>query len=1169
MSSNTNPPGAAPSFEQEFGSPQTQGDKPSFEQEFGAQKPDDTMVGGVLKSVLPVIGQLIKNNSPGIAGVKAFSQGMTNPGGNLFTPQEESTTNHPLLQDVSSAIYDATFRPLASAFSGIQAALKTIGDKLLPGSGLGADLATIPEAFPFGAHATIGIPHAAALDSYAVRAPENVYMGTERPTIEQEQVAIQAARASAIQRQKGLVHTQQGPDVEAIARGIEPDIFKTKDELEATQQDITNKIRNPDEVWGKEYEDKLADLKEQAAEHMRAPTNLEGEELNKAVEENGKKYEAVKAQIKDLGSRQDYIKEQGEQAIQDLLANDAKLRDIAGTGKVKAAYEEAQKRISVGPETPEGKTAGEGFTMSEPTYEEPPPYKGPWDNIIEKQREQGSIAAGSEKPPSESSAPIDNPSAKFPPKNAPDKAGNLRLDLVNTPEDINDVFRDTAKENDNFMPERRGVLSNGQVLDLADAMGMPPALLDTRKIGDAFSAEKIIVATKMLVQSASEVRDAAISGDNAAYLEAKARHQMIQGHVAGVTAEAGRALQIFQALKRLHGADEAKAMGKFLDLTDKGKTPEQLKEEMKLAGKLSDSRQVAKFLEDSKSPKFKDRILYYYLNALLSGPITHLRYSVGNMFNAIATPLLEIPTAAGYGALREVLGMDVKDRVYIGEAGAQLYAMGHSATEGMRAAIEAWQNNFSAPLPKERAPGQLDGTPPIPGIAGKVIGLPMRSVASIHSFSKTLRYEQNIAGLAYRQAIKEELSGDVFTNRVSDLTSKPTDEIMESATHDALKETYMAPTDYHSFMGGVQRLTNDYAIAKIMVPFAKVGGQITKNAFLERTPLGVANKGIRDNLAGANGEIARDMQMAKMTAGLAVASTGVAMTLGGHATGSGPEDPEQRARWLLNHQPYHITVGPISISYRGGGPYAMLLGTAANMTETSQGWDGKDGLMLAGHLAEAASKDILDANFMRGVKDALDAVYHPQEYGDKYIRDFATNWLPFSVGLGQLDRSGFSILGVFKDPNQREVNDLFSAARSKIPFASEGLAPRRDMFGKPILNGSTYDDYKNDPVVQRMEALHMGIGRLENKITGVKLTDQQFDDYSRIAGTMSHIMLSSLVQGGLQFMPPAEQVLQIKRTVEKAREIARNTVKLDPANANIPQQATANKLAILNPAGIP
>jgi hypothetical protein len=1098
------------------------------------------------------------------------------------------------LYEPAAIMYDALFRPMAAAFAGVETGLQETGELDSPSAG--RELAMLPQAFPFGLHETMGIPHPAALENYAVRAPENVYMGLERPTAEQEAVANQAARAAYMEKQRGLVNPEQGPSVETLAREAEPEVFKQKDDLESQFSDLRDKAQNGESYFGPEYDEKLAALKARASSSMRADPELEGEGLAKAVEEGGKKYEGVAAEIRQLGTRDEYIKEQVSQARDGMQELDGKLKDIAATGKVKAAYDQAAEQVKAwepspaddgtpgipredtgtrSPVEPKKSTLSPYATANMSGREEPygpvfrpTQFMGPWDVVAQsahrEEAPQGAtaMAAENKQPSVKQAGPWGNPSAKFP-SDKVDKAGNFNLNNINAPEDIKDVLRETAKSNDNFMAERRGVVSNGTTLDLADALGLSPAMLDMRKVGEAFNAEEIVGAVKLLLQSAAEVsRTSELEGDagDAAYIEAKMRHQMIQGHVSGIAAEAGRALQIFQALKKIEGYNDTKALGNFLKDNDNAKTLDDLKKEKEYVRKLTDSKQVSRFIEDSKNPKFKDRMLYYYLNALLSGPFTHARYSVGNMLNAVMTPLVEIPLAAGYGAAREALGYKVENRVYLGEAGAQLYAMGHGMGEGMRAALKAWQDNFSAPLPKERGTAPFDDTPPIPGVAGQVIGLPMRSVASIHSFSKTLRYEQNIAGLAYRQAMKEKLSGDAFINRVSDLTSKPTDEMMQSATKDALKETYMAPTDYHSFMGGVQRLTNDYAVAKVMVPFAKVGGQITKNAFLERTPLGAFNKEIRENLSGKNGGTAQDMQAAKMTAGIAVIGGSVVMTLRGLATGDGPEDPKQRATWLLTHKPNHFQIGNVTVPYQGLGPYGVLMRFAANMTETAQGWDGQDGHKLAVSALEGMSKSVLDDNFMRGVKDALDAVYHPEEYGDKYLRDFATNWLPFSVGLGQTARE--------VDPYRREANDIFSAARSKIPVWSEGLQPVYDMFGNPVKNGSTYDQYKTDPVVQRLEALHTGIGRPEKSIIGVKLTDDQYADYSRIAGQITHMMLSGQVQG-MQLMPPGEQILKINRTVETAREIARSQVKFNPANSNIIREAIAKKQAIFMPADEP
>lgn len=748
-----------------------------------------------------------------------------------------------------------------------------------------------------------------------------------------------------------------------------------------------------------------------------------------------------------------------------------------------------------------------------------------------------------------------------------DRAGNIRLDNLNTPEDVNTVLRETAKENDNFLGARRGVISAGQQLDLADALGMRPSDLDFRKIGQAFNAEQILAARKLLIQSATEVRnrmsiESPTEQDIAAYAEAKQRHLMIQEQVAGITAEAGRALGAF---RKLAGSDEAKSMGDFLK-QETGQDLYQLQQEMAIGKNLQTPAQIAKFLEDSKKPTFKDMVLEYYINNLISGPITHLRYSAGNALNALWTPLVEIPTAAVVGKIRELVTGDADaERVRLGEAGAQLSSLVHGSKEGMKAAVTAWKTGMSPLLPEEgEISNPTDGvkTNAIPGAIGQIINVPSRSVSAIHSFFKSLRYEQNIQGLAYRQAAQEGLGGKEFTDRVADLATTPSEEMMQSATANALKELFMQPTDYNSAMGKFQQAVNNNVAAKIILPFMKIGSQITRNAFIERTPLGLFDRDVRENLFGKNGGSAQDMQLAKMATGVGLMGTMSLMTLEGNATGDGPTDPNQRSIWLLNHTPNSIKIGDINIRYQGLGHLGMLMRFSANMTETAQGWDHEGGGKLATSFLEGITKSVLDENFMRGLKDMLDAVYHPEEYGDSYVRGFATNWLPFSVGLGQTTRQ--------IDPYQRDINpregtaqQIFDTARAKIPFALEGLTPKRDRFGNAIPNGSPLASYSQDPVVQKMESLQIGIGKLDRKIVGIPLSEQQYDDYSRIAGRLTKMGLDSIVNNpGFSDLSNATQIDIIHKTVSGAREAARSMVLADPnhpENREILRQAIQAK----------
>jgi len=383
----------------------------------------------------------------------------------------------------------------------------------------------------------------------------------------------------------------------------------------------------------------------------------------------------------------------------------------------------------------------------------------------------------------------------------------------------------------------------------------------------------------------------------------------------------------------------------------------------------------------------------------------------------------------------------------------------------------------------------------------------------------------------------------------------------QAATATALKELYMAPTEYHSAMGALVRASNHPSngglALKIMMPFLKIGSRVTRNAFLERTALGLLDKEIRGNVL--SGTAATDMQLAKMTTGIGLAATAVMLTMQGLVTGDGPEDPSRRAVWLLSHRPNSIRIGDVTIPYQGLGNLGMLFRFAANMTETAQGWDEEDGGKLAIGFLEGFSKSVLDENFMRGVKDALDAAYHPVEYGPAYLRNFATNWLPYSVGLGQVSRA--------IDPYSREDRTILSSAEARIPLLSERLMPRRDRFGEPIPNitglpqrAGPVARYAADPTVAAMERLQLGIGPVGRKVRGVQLDDRQYDDLQRVAGRLAKIRLDAFTNlPQFRELPDEMQVELIHKTINAARETARTLLMMQ--NPDIITKAIVAKVA--------
>ena len=152
--------------------------------------------------------------------------------------------------------------------------------------------------------------------------------------------------------------------------------------------------------------------------------------------------------------------------------------------------------------------------------------------------------------------------------------------------------------------------------------------------------------------------------------------------------------------------------------------------------------------------------------------------------------------------------------------------------------------------------------------------------------------------------------------------------------------------------------------------------------------------------------------------------------------------------------------------------------------------------------------------------------------------------------------SGVGWLARTDDPYQREARTLLDSFKAKIPGLSEELMPRRDIFGEPILRKREIND---DPVVQKMLDLKVFPAKLDRKIRGVELTDQQYDDFARVAGRLMRVRLESLIMApGFDTVPVGAQVKAIGNIIDHSREAARSLIMMQ--NPEIITKAIDNKV---------
>ena len=126
---------------------------------------------------------------------------------------------------------------------------------------------------------------------------------------------------------------------------------------------------------------------------------------------------------------------------------------------------------------------------------------------------------------------------------------------MNSAEDIKAAMREMAAANNNFIGNRRAVITDPEVRVLAEALG--DERITRKTLGQAFNAEEATAVQRLAAQAAHDSSMAAkqyaasnSDADLLAYAEKRERHLMMQAFYAQATAEAGRALR---AMRKISG----------------------------------------------------------------------------------------------------------------------------------------------------------------------------------------------------------------------------------------------------------------------------------------------------------------------------------------------------------------------------------------------------------------------------------------------------------------------------------------------------------------------------------------------------------------------------------------------------------------------------------------
>lgn len=663
-----------------------------------------------------------------------------------------------------------------------------------------------------------------------------------------------------------------------------------------------------------------------------------------------------------------------------------------------------------------------------------------------------------------------------------------------------------------FDAATRGRITHEETERLAAELGMTADKLLARRKGQALNAEEALAARQILAKSKNELVNAARAiskredpGEEllADFQRKLTRSIAIQEQIAGMTAEAGRALQQFRQV-----ADSRAVRTDVLNaIVSGGGGKDRLRDAATALVDMVES-EPDKFMplaEKLAKPKWRDKAAELYINYLLSFPMTHAVNVVSNTFTSIAQ-VPEYAAGAVIGGIRRLaMGEKAKDRILASEVGARAFGLLQGVQEGARMFAQALKTGEASDFVSKVEGQQYKA---ISGLKGEVIRLPTRFLTAEDELFKGIARRMELNAEAVRIVRKEGLRGDEARAKIADLIANPTDEMLERAMDYGRYLTFqrkLGPTAQ-----GISTFASSNLAAKVFLPFVRTPTNLMKFA-TERSPAAPLLREWRDDFR-AGGE-ARDMAIARSLIGTGIGFAMYQAAAGGMLTGSVPAD-KAKARLLYadGWKPYSVKIDGTYYSYKRLDPFATTIGVAADIALLPEGMTEKQREDASTLVVASIMGNLSDKTWLSGVSDLVSALHEPERYaGDLKNRLLASFLIPNAIG------------GTARtlDPVARKAEGLTEELQSRIPGLRDDLLPKRDVWGRPIVNeGGLGPDFLspiwvskqlNDPVNHELMQLDYAPGVPGKKVGSRELTPEEHDRYLELAGKGSHAALTELV----------------------------------------------------------
>lgn len=717
---------------------------------------------------------------------------------------------------------------------------------------------------------------------------------------------------------------------------------------------------------------------------------------------------------------------------------------------------------------------------------------------------------------------------------AGDAAEVARLRLDKFPDWLQPTIEDAARSTDFGAAQRRGVVPNAQAEAMADQVGRSvDDWIKQSKIGTTLNTEETRALRNVITSQAQKVQDlaeqvstAAVRGEATDQLIAQAaiegnKLQDLTTMMEGARAEWGRAGSAWKAETRLIDLPPNEAISeiyKTLGGRDNALAAVQELNALQQAG--ASPIQLAQFWAKLKNPEagFQDWVKALRYNSMLSGPRT---IEVNGIGNALEIPW-RMARDTGASLLRrrpEELAPEAAGLVAGFDKGRRAFM--ETLTHGMTT-----EQALAGEIPHSLADRVRN---PVLQPVAKVLDVPSRILGAGDAWGKAMAQSMALGRRAGVTASKEGLSGPAWNERVAELLSNPSKDMLKEA--DAISERMV----YHGEMGSLgtalEQIQRVPFLGNVILPFLRTVYHIQARG-IDRSPVGALGTAVdigrgkygprtlgnlREQLGASVGP---SKGVAPLGERLGDNIMGTAATVAffqkaqeGAITGAGPDDPEKRDMLRAQGwQPYSLKLGDHYVSYANWGPVATPLAMAAGAAEAIQ-YRKQNAANVPAILVDAGrrtAKLVTEQSYLQGIGAIWKALEQPDRYSAQTLGQMMTSLVPYGSAL--------NTLGQARDPLQRQVGKvadvglpayLQQSVEARLPGLREQLPAAQDQLGRPIpneaegagaLNPLRSTTIRSNAVLQELLTNGADIGEPPTSVRNVDLTPAEQRTVNEKAG---------------------------------------------------------------------